>query len=59
MRPITASHAVDPMPPTRDPFDRMLLVQCLVEDRRLVTVDRALHTHPLAPRFEEPRPRAA
>ncbi|SFL77518.1 type II toxin-antitoxin system VapC family toxin [Methylobacterium pseudosasicola] len=55
MLPITASHAVaavEPMPPTRDPFDRMLLAQCLVEGRRLVTVDHALRDHPLAARFE-------
>lgn len=54
MLPITASHAVaavEPMPPTRDPFDRMLLTQCLVEGRRLVTVDNALCDHPLATRF--------
>ncbi|AYO81281.1 type II toxin-antitoxin system VapC family toxin [Methylobacterium brachiatum] len=54
MLPITASHAVaaiEPMPPTRDPFDRMLLAQCLIEGRRLVTVDHALRDHPLAARF--------
>lgn len=36
--PITAPHAVtriDPLPPTRDPFDRLLLAQCLIEGRRL------------------------
>jgi PIN domain nuclease of toxin-antitoxin system len=44
-------HAVaplDPEPPTRDPFDRMLLAQCAVEDLRLLTTDRALVSHPLA-----------
>lgn len=44
--PIIAAHAVadlSPEPPTRDPFDRMLLAQCAVEDMQLVTVD-----HPLA-----------
>lgn len=44
-------HAVataDPEPPTRDPFDRLLLSQCLVENMRLVTVDHALSRHPLA-----------
>lgn len=49
--PVTASHAVaevDPLPPTRDPFDRMLLAQCLVEGCRLVTFDAALRDHPLA-----------
>ena len=40
--------AVHPEPPTRDPFDRLLLAQCDVEDLRLVTVDRALVSHPLA-----------
>lgn len=42
----TARLEVDP--PTRDPFDRMLLAQCVVEGMRLVTVDRALAAHPLA-----------
>jgi len=54
MLPITASHAVaavEPMPPTHDPFDRMLLARCLVEGRRLVTLDHALRDHPLAARF--------
>jgi PIN domain nuclease of toxin-antitoxin system len=39
---------VDPEPATRDPFDRLLLAQCAVEDLRLVTLDRALARHPLA-----------
>lgn len=39
---------LDPEPTTRDPFDRLLLAQCLVEDLRLVTLDRALVGHPLA-----------
>jgi PIN domain nuclease of toxin-antitoxin system len=34
--------AVEPEPPTRDPFDRMLLAQCQIEGLRLVTIDRAL-----------------
>jgi PIN domain nuclease of toxin-antitoxin system len=38
----------EPEPATRDPFDRLLLAQCLIEDLRLVTIDRALLTHPLA-----------
>lgn len=49
--PIDQVHAtteVEPEPPTRDPFDRMLLAQCHVEGLRLVTVDRALAAHPLA-----------
>jgi PIN domain nuclease of toxin-antitoxin system len=35
-------------PNTRDPFDRLLLAQCQVENMRLVTTDRALSAHPLA-----------
>ena len=49
--PISEHHAlvtVEPEPETRDPFDRMLLAQCQVEDLRLVTIDRALVAHPLA-----------
>lgn len=47
---IEASHVlarIDPQPATRDPFDRLLLAQCLVENLRLVTLDRALAAHPL------------
>jgi PIN domain nuclease of toxin-antitoxin system len=47
---IESSHAlaeVDPEPGTRDPFDRMLLAQCAVENLRLVTTDRVLSAHPL------------
>ena len=43
---VTAS--VDPEPATRDPFDRLLLAQCLVEGMQLLTNDRALRVHPLA-----------
>lgn len=39
---------IDPVPRTHDPFDRMLLAQCAIEDMRLVTVDRALVDHPLS-----------
>lgn len=39
---------LDPEPPTRDPFDRLLLAQCQVEGLKLVTLDRALIGHPLA-----------
>ena len=49
--PITISHVLhtlDSEPPTRDPFDRLLLAQCHVEGLRLITVDRALVDHPLA-----------
>lgn len=52
--PITTAHAlalVDPLPPTRDPFDRLLLAQCKVEGFLLVTLDAALRGHPLAARF--------
>ena len=40
--------SADPEPETRDPFDRLLLAQCQVENLRLVTVDRALVNHRLA-----------
>ena len=39
---------IEPLPATRDPFDHLLLAQCLVENMRLVTLDRALAAHPLA-----------
>jgi PIN domain nuclease of toxin-antitoxin system len=42
--------SVDPEPKTRDPFDRMLLAQCQVEGFRLLTIDRALVSHPLTMR---------
>ena len=47
---IEATHVlapVDPMPDTRDPFDRLLLAQCAVEGLRLITTDRVLVKHPL------------
>jgi PIN domain nuclease of toxin-antitoxin system len=43
-----AVEALEELPPTRDPFDRLLLAQCQVEGMRLVTLDRALARHPLA-----------
>ena len=49
--PIVARHVlkeIDPEPPTRDPFDSLLLAQCAVDGMRLVTADRALVNHPLA-----------
>lgn len=52
--PITAPHVLadlTPLPGTRDPFDRLLLAQCIVEDRRLVTLDHALADHPFAARL--------
>jgi PIN domain nuclease of toxin-antitoxin system len=48
---IDQRHAVEqlkPLPDTNDPFDRLLLAQCQIENMRLVTVDRALARHPLA-----------
>ncbi len=48
---INARHALSdvfPEPPTRDPFDRLLLAQCQIEGFRLVTLDRTLGGHPLA-----------
>jgi len=51
LMPILAGHvlaAVEPEPPTRDPFDRLLLAQCQWEGLRLVTLDGALVDHPLA-----------
>jgi PIN domain nuclease of toxin-antitoxin system len=39
---------VTPEPLTRDPFDRLLLAQCAVENMRLVTIDSALQDHPLS-----------
>jgi PIN domain nuclease of toxin-antitoxin system len=52
---MTRHHAlayVAPDPATKDPFDRMLLVQCKLESMLLVTIDRALTDHPLAWRAE-------
>jgi len=49
--PIETSHVIvapDPEPKTRDPFDRLLLAQCQVENLRIATVDRALLNHRLA-----------
>lgn len=48
---IPAAHALaeaDPVPETKDPFDRLLLAICRVEKMRLVTLDRSLLSHPLA-----------
>jgi PIN domain nuclease of toxin-antitoxin system len=49
--PITRAHVLaelDEQPETRDPFDRLLLAVCQIEGLRLITLDRALATHPLA-----------
>jgi PIN domain nuclease of toxin-antitoxin system len=54
--PINEHHtliAVEPEPLTRDPFDRLLLAQCQVEDLRLVTIDRALVAHPMAVKIKQ------
>lgn len=50
MIPLNERHvlaSVEPEARTRDPFDRLLLAQCKIEDLRLVTIDRALIAHPL------------
>lgn len=39
---------LDPTPDTKDPFDRLILSTAMIENMRLVTVDRALSAHPLA-----------
>ena len=48
--PITVEHTVatiDPVPTTKDPFDRLLLGVCKSEGIKLLTIDRALLGHPL------------
>jgi PIN domain nuclease of toxin-antitoxin system len=39
---------LDPLPSTKDPFDRLLLAIAQVEGINLVTVDKAMRDHPLA-----------
>lgn len=39
---------IEPMPDTKDPFDRLLLAVCRVERMKLVTLDQKLLDHPLA-----------
>jgi len=39
---------VHPEPRSRDPFDRLLLAQCSIENLLLVTQEQALVGHPLA-----------
>ena len=49
--PVNQHHAVEDLrdqPATCDPFDRLLLAQCQVENLQLVTIDRVLAVHPLA-----------
>lgn len=38
----------DPLPETKDPFDRLLLAVCQAEKMRFITLDRSLIGHPLA-----------
>jgi PIN domain nuclease of toxin-antitoxin system len=48
---LTPEHVLaqpEPAPPTRDPFDRVLLSICTVERMRLLTWDDKLRDHPLA-----------
>lgn len=48
---VTRDHVVadiHPEPSTRDRFDRLLLAQCTVERRQLMTVDQVLVGHPLS-----------
>jgi len=50
MLSVEAEHvivATYPEPESRDPFDRLLLAQCQVENLKLLTLDRALLKHPL------------
>ncbi len=42
-----ALHDVTPEPPTRDPFDRLLLAQAQIEGMRFVTADSKLADHPV------------
>jgi PIN domain nuclease of toxin-antitoxin system len=44
--PIVAE--LDPVPNTKDPFDRLLLTIAQANGMRLLTLDRALLRHPLA-----------
>ncbi len=48
---IVTAHVVaptEPLPDTKDPFDRLLLAICRVERMKLVTLDAKLRDHPLA-----------
>ena len=48
---VQASHTladISPEPPTKDPFDRLLLGVCAAERMKLLTIDRALMGHPLS-----------
>lgn len=48
LSPVHATTQVDPWPETNDPFDRVLLSVCAVDDLALMTTDRELRGHPLA-----------
>jgi PIN domain nuclease of toxin-antitoxin system len=41
----------DPLPATRDPFDRLLLAICQRENMRFLTLDKLLLSHPVALRL--------
>jgi PIN domain nuclease of toxin-antitoxin system len=48
--PVLSGHTIaeiDPMPLTKDPFDRLLLGVCKSEGMKLLTIDKALVGHPL------------
>lgn len=48
---VEVSHVLaeaDPVPDTKDPFDRLLLATCKAERWKLVTTDGKLAAHPLA-----------
>ena len=54
--PIVSQHTLADIgiePLTKDPFDRLLLGVCAAEHMKLLTMDRALMTHPLAWREKE------
>jgi len=48
---VRSSHAlatIGPEPISKDPFDRLLLGVCAAEGMKLLTIDKALVSHPLA-----------
>lgn len=45
--PVHATLNIEEQPPTRDPFDRLLLAVCEAERLKLVTIDTALADHRL------------
>lgn len=48
IHPLHALAEATPAPNTKDPFDRLLIAICHVENMRLLTADRPLLAHPLA-----------